>query len=237
MILQADNLQVRYRNGALGIVDVSFSLDEGQLVVLTGPNGAGKTTSVRAVSGFLKTEGARVVQGSVKLFGRTTTNLEPWQTTALGVAFVPERRKIFANLTVRENLDAIQVRPAKARRKELLMEVYDLFPMLAERRDEAAGRLSGGQQQMLAIARSLLCEAKVLIVDEVTLGLHHSLHEPLFGVLKRVATTGTGVIVVDERTTRDFLTADAYYVLDAGKVDHGRDRPIVAGGEQIGADR
>jgi branched-chain amino acid transport system ATP-binding protein len=223
MMLQAENLQVRYRNGALGVIDVSFSVDEGQLVVISGPNGAGKTTSVRAVSGFLRSEGARVVKGQVTLFGRESTNLEPWQTTAMGVAFVPERRKVFRNMTVKENLDAIGTRPSRARRKEITERIHALFPGLASRLNEAAGRLSGGQQQMLAIARSLLCEARILIVDEATLGLHHSLHEPLFDALGLVASSGTGVIVVDEKTTKGLFRADHYYVLEAGRVDHEGD--------------
>ncbi len=232
MILQADNLQVRYRNGALGIIDVSFCVDEGQVVVISGPNGAGKTTSVRAVSGFLGSEGARVVKGRVALFGRESTNLEPWQTTAMGVAFVPERRKVFPNMTVKENLDAIGSRPSRTRRQAITEQIHSLFPVLASRQNEAAGQLSGGQQQMLAIARSLLCEARILIVDEVTLGLHHSLHRPLFDALSQVASTGTGVIVVDEGTTNGLSKADHYYVLEAGRVDDDGDYPSVTSGGQ-----
>jgi branched-chain amino acid transport system ATP-binding protein len=233
MILQAENLQVRYRNGALGVVDVSFCVDEGELVVISGPNGAGKTTSVRAVSGFLGSEGARVVKGRVTLFGRESTNLEPWQTTAMGVAFVPERRKIFPNMTVKENLDAIGIRPSRARRKVITEQINALFPVLGGRQNEAAGRLSGGQQQMLAIARSLLCEARILIVDEVTLGLHHSLHEPLFDALSHVASTGTGVIVVDEGSIKALSIADHYYVLEAGHVDDHGGNPSVNSTEPL----
>src|ERR1700680_4163388 len=112
MILRAEHLKVRYRNGALGVTDFSFSLDSGQIIVIGGPNGAGKTTSVRAISGFLKTEGAKVVGGSVTLFGTDATNIEPWRTTLLGVSFIPERRKIFPNMSVRENLNALGSRPA-----------------------------------------------------------------------------------------------------------------------------
>src|SRR5215217_2380342 len=102
-MLSVEQLRVRYRNGALGVLDVSFAVDEGQVVALFGPNGAGKTTSVRAVSGFLKTEGAKVIGGRVELFGQKMTNKEPYEFTRAGVAFVPERRKVFPNMSVMEN--------------------------------------------------------------------------------------------------------------------------------------
>jgi branched-chain amino acid transport system ATP-binding protein len=218
MILRAEHVKVRYRNGAIGVSDVSLTLDSGQIIVLAGPNGAGKTTSVRALSGFLKAEGARVVAGNVTLFGRDVTNLEPWRTAKLGLSLIPERRKIFPNMSVRENLSALGTRPGRARRKELLATVFGLFPTLADRQHELAGRLSGGQQQMLAIGRSLLSEARILILDEMTLGLHHSLHEPLFDAARQLAHTGTGVIIVDERTTSGLAMADYCYLLEAGRV-------------------
>jgi branched-chain amino acid transport system ATP-binding protein len=218
MILRAEHLKVRYRNGALGVVDVSFSLDAGQIIVIAGPNGAGKTTSVRAISGFLKSEGAKVIGGSVTLFGTDATNVEPWRTTRSGVAFIPERRKIFPSMSVRENLNALGSRPSRARRKEISERIFDLFPVLATRQHQLAGRLSGGQQQMLAIARSLLTEARILIVDEMTLGLHHSLHDPLFEAVQQLASAGTGVVIVDEGTTKCLALAHYCYLLEAGRL-------------------
>ena len=214
MILDAQSLRVRYRNGALGALDVSFKVDRGQVVALFGPNGAGKTTSMRAISGFLKTEGAKVVGGRVELFGNDLTNSEPHRMTRHGVAFVPERRKVFPNLSVMENLTALGHRPESA----FYDRIFTLFPMLATARKLAAGRLSGGQRQMLAIARALLSEPKLLIVDEMTLGLHHSMHAPLFDAVSEVASEGTAVILVDESTGFALQAADYCYLLSGGRV-------------------
>jgi branched-chain amino acid transport system ATP-binding protein len=209
---------VRYRNGALGVLDVSLKAEAAQVVAIFGANGAGKTTTVRAISGFLKTEGARIVGGRVTLFGQDTTNFEPHDTARLSVAFVPERRKIFPNLTVSENLDAVGRLPGRGRRAEIYDRVLSLFPMLVERRREFAGRLSGGQQQMLAIARGLIREPKLLIVDEMTLGLHQSLHAPLFEVVQRIAAQGTTIIVVDESAGLVLHISDYCYLLGSGRV-------------------
>lgn len=217
-ILSAERLRVRYRNGALGILDVSFRVAAGQVVGLFGSNGAGKTTTVRAVSGFLRTEGARVIGGQVRLGGIDVTNQEPHRQAALGVAFVPERNKVFPSLTVAENLAAVSGVPGGARRGELMDLVFGLFPVLAERRRQQAGGLSGGQRQMLALARAIIRDPRVLIVDEMTLGLHHSLQPPLFDAVRQVAKGGAAVVLVDESTGFALETADYCYVLSAGLV-------------------
>jgi branched-chain amino acid transport system ATP-binding protein len=235
-MLEVEGIRVRYRNGALGIRDVSLAAAPGQVVALFGPNGAGKTTSVRAVSGFLRTEGARVISGHVRLFGRDVTNFEPHRMAKLGVAFVPERNKVFSRLSVGENLTALGVRQGAKKRAELTDEVFALFPVLAERRGELAGRLSGGQQQMLALARGLLMDPQLLIVDELTLGLHHSLHKPLFDAVARIASSGTAVIVVDESTGFALSAAEHCYLLNGGEVRASgpssdfRDMELVAAG-------
>jgi branched-chain amino acid transport system ATP-binding protein len=218
MILTAETIAVRYRNGALGVSDVSLEADAGEIVVILGPNGAGKTTTVRAITGFSKAEGAKVVHGSVTLFGRDTTNTEPSTTTSLGVGFVPERRKIFPNMSVGENLAAVGRRPSRARRAAISERIDALFPMLAHRHREMAGRLSGGQQQMLAIARSLMAEARLLVIDEMTLGLHQSMQAPLFDVVKTIASEGTAVVIVDESTSQALHVADRCYLLNGGRV-------------------
>jgi branched-chain amino acid transport system ATP-binding protein len=234
-ILTADRLRVRYRNGALGILDVSFRVAPGQVVGLFGPNGAGKTTSVRAVSGFLRTEGARVVQGSVMLDGHDVTNHEPHRQAALGVAFVPERNKVFASLTVAENLAALSGAPRGTRRAALLDLIFSLFPVLAERRRQPAGKLSGGQRQMLALARAIVRDPRVLIVDEMTLGLHHSVQPPLFDAVLQVARGGAAVVLVDESTGLALNTADYCYILGAGLVHDEGPSEKFRGSELIAA--
>jgi branched-chain amino acid transport system ATP-binding protein len=221
-ILSADRLRVRYRNGALGVVDASFEVALGRFVGIFGPNGAGKTTSMRAVSGFLRTEGARVISGRVVFDGDDVTNSEPHRMAARGVAFVPERSKVFPNLSVAENLAALAGIPRGGRRAELMDLIHSLFPVIAARRGQLAGRLSGGERQMLALARAIIRDPRVLIVDEMTLGLHHSLHPPLFEAVRRVADGGTAVILVDESTGFALEACDYCYILSAGRVqDHG----------------
>lgn len=216
--LHVDAIQVRYPNGALGIREVSVRVAPGQVVAMFGPNGAGKTTTVRAASGFLRAEGAKVVRGTVSIAGTDVTNREPHRIAGLGVAFVPERRKVFPNLTVAENLVAIGKIPDKVRRAERQEYVYELFPVLASRQRTAAGRLSGGQQQMLALGRSLMGGPSLLIVDEMTLGLHHSLQEPLFVAVRRVAADGTAVLLVDESTGLALDVADYCYLMSGGQI-------------------
>lgn len=234
-VLAAQHLRVRYRNGALGVLDVSVEVRAGQVVALFGPNGAGKTTTVRAISGFLRSEGAKVVKGSVTLFGKNATNLEPSRTARQGLSFVPERRKVFASLSVRENLEALGHLPLRAERAAAYERIYDMFPILKERRKAQAGRLSGGQQQMLAIARGLLTNPKLLIIDEMTLGLHHSLHEPLFEAVRTVAVQGTSVLVVDESTGFALDVADHCYLLSGGRMTNSGAAAKFRGSEMLAA--
>ena len=218
-LLEVAGLTVRYRNGALGIQDVSFVVYPGQILAVLGAAGAGKTTTVRGISGFLRGEGARAIRGSVRFGSRDITNREPHEVCALGVFAVPERRKIFSNLSVRENLEALGPQLVRgARRAEVEETIFELFPILAKSRRQLAGRLSGGQQQMLAIARALMTDPKLLIIDEMTLGLHPSLHLPLFEAVQRIAATGSAVVLVDESTGLTLEVAQHAVLLQAGQV-------------------
>ncbi len=221
-LLEVEQMRVRYRNGAIGVAGVSLQVAPGQVVALFGPNGAGKTSTVRGVSGFLRTEGARVIRGRVTFDGHNVTNTEPHRQAKLGIAFVPERDKVFPTLTVGENLVALGSLPAPARRKELQEFVFELFPVLPERMREQAGRLSGGQRQMLALARALLSDPKLLIVDEMTLGLHHSLQPLLHEAINAIQARGTAVLLVDESTGFALEACHYCYLLAAGEiVEHG----------------
>jgi branched-chain amino acid transport system ATP-binding protein len=216
--VELDSVAVRYSNGALGISDISFQVSEGQIVALFGPNGAGKTTSVRALSGFMKPERVSVFRGSVHLLGKGVTGYEPHRTARLGLGYVPERRKVFANLSVADNFKASGGLPKGRAYDDALNGVLKLFPALADRFREQAGRLSGGQQQMLAIARNMIRRPKVLVIDELTLGLHHSFHAPLFDALRTIAAEGTSIVVVDESTGFALDVADYCYLIVGGKI-------------------
>lgn len=218
MVLELSNVRVRYSNGALGVLDVSLRVPDSQTVALFGPNGAGKSTSTRAISGFLKTEGARIISGDVRFDGRRLNGMEPHRVAAMRVALVPERNKVFPNLSVAENLNALGVLPPRARRAELTERVYTLFPILQQRRSQAAGRLSGGERQMLAIGRAMLLDPRLLVIDEMTLGLHYSLQQPLYDAVAQIAADGTAVLIVDENSTMAVSVADYCYELKEGEV-------------------
>jgi branched-chain amino acid transport system ATP-binding protein len=217
-----DGIAVRYRNGAEGVHDVSLTIRAGEIVALCGANGAGKTTTVRALTGLLRTEGTRIIRGTVTVDGHDVTNREPYEISRLGVHVIPERRKVFTNLTVAENLDALGHLPSRAQRTERLGRILELFPALGSRMRQAAGRLSGGQQQMLAIARALMADARLLIVDEIALGLHPSLLKPLFAVIRQIVGVDRAAMIVNEDVRSSPEFADRFYLLGDGRVvDHG----------------
>lgn len=217
-MLEVRNLKVRYRNGALGVTDSSLSVAAGRMVALFGANGAGKTTTLRAIGGFLGSEGARVIGGRITIDGVEITNRSPHEIAALGVATVVERRKIFANLTVRDNLLALGTRQLGRDRAQKLQRVLELFPILSDKLQDPAGRLSGGQQQMLALARAIMAAPRLLLIDEVTLGLHPSLHPFLYGAIRKIADAGAAVLVVDESAASALQVVDYCYLLAGGRL-------------------
>ena len=219
--LEVSHIRVEYGGGAVGVFDVSLHVYAGEVVGLLGANGAGKTTTARAATGFMRSENARVVKGYVRVLGKDVTNAEPATVAQLGAVFVPERRKVFPSLSVDENL--LLVQPGRLLRKRRDVErararAFDLFPVLAGRSRELAGRLSGGQQQMLAIARALAANAKLLIVDEATLGLHVDVHAQIFLAVQRIAEQGSAVVLVDDSSTDAQSYVDRHYVLDSGSM-------------------
>jgi branched-chain amino acid transport system ATP-binding protein len=219
-LLQVDSLSVRYRSGAVGVSDVSLEVEAGQVVALFGPNGAGKTTTARAISGFMKTEGVAVA-GVVRLEDHEITRAEPHSIAGLGVTLVPETSKTFMNLTVAENLLAIGKLPPGGRRKVFSI-VDTVFPELVRRSGELAGRLSGGQQQMLAIARALATQPRLIVIDEMSLGLHPEVRSRLFTTVRDIARAGAGVLLIEESVAAALAIADHCYILRSGRIrDHG----------------
>ena len=232
-LLRIESLSVRYRGGAVGVSDVSLEVEAGQVVALFGPNGAGKTTTARAISGFMKTEGASVA-GVVRLEDREITRAEPHFIAGLGVTIVPEASKTFMNLTVAENLLAIGKLPSGGRR-EVFSMVDAVFPELVRRSSELAGRLSGGQQQMLAIARALATQPRLIVIDEMSLGLHPEMRFRLFTAVRDIARAGAGVLLIEESVAAALEIADQCYILRSGRIRGSGPAENYVGNELVAA--
>nr|WP_052297210.1 ABC transporter ATP-binding protein [Marinithermus hydrothermalis] len=213
-MLEVENLTVRY--GAVEAVrNVSFYVEEGEVVTLIGPNGAGKTTTLMALAGLLPAEGRATYRGRPAL-GRTTEAL-----AADGLVLVPERRELFAELTVEDNLllgAFTRYRRGERNLKASLEHVYGLFPRLAERRRQLAGTMSGGEQQMLAIGRALMAKPRLLMLDEPSLGLAPLIVQEIFRTLAQLKQHGTTILLVEQNAKAALALADRGYVLETGEI-------------------
>jgi branched-chain amino acid transport system ATP-binding protein len=214
-LLSVDKLEVVYHRASTAIQGVSLRVERGQIVALLGTNGAGKSTTLRAISGFLGIDDARVTDGSVTFKGRRIENRTPNEITRLGIALVPEREKVFPNLTVAENLAAPVASLRGGQSDEF---VYQFFPRLAELRDRTAGLLSGGERQMLAIASSLICRPELLLVDELSLGLAPVVVDELMQRLLAIRAAGVTLLLVEQSAAAALQIADFGYVLENGRV-------------------
>jgi branched-chain amino acid transport system ATP-binding protein len=206
--LQAVQLHTYYGKSHI-LHGVSLELREGEIVTLLGRNGAGKTTTLRSLVGLTP---ART--GTVRIFEKITTDLPPYAVAAMGVGYVPEGRRIFGNLTVEENLKVPLERPGQW----TIPKVYELFPRLAERRRNKGRQLSGGEQEMLAIARALLINPQILMLDEPSQGLAPLIVQEVFKVVVRMRDEGMTVLLVEQNVRAAVAIADRAYVLDDGKV-------------------
>ena len=212
-LLDVRDLQVHYgRINALK--GVTISVDEGQLVALIGANGAGKTTLINAITGAAPSSA-----GSVVFRGERITNEKPHLITRRGIAHVPEGRNIFSELSVEENLEiGAYITHDKSTIRRLIEENYTLFPRLAERRRQEGGSLSGGEQQMLAIARGLMSEPRLLLLDEPSLGLAPLLVETVFELITRINTRGVSVLLVEQNANIALQIASYGYALETGSI-------------------
>ncbi len=214
---EAVMLEIRNLRAGYGQVQVLHGVDldvgEGEIVALLGSNGAGKSTLNNNVSGIFRPFG-----GSIRLGGEDVTAAAPEHMVDLGVIQVPEGRRIFPNMTVRENLELGGYRRAKARRAENLARAVEVFPRLAERFGQIAGTLSGGEQQMLAIGRALMAEPRLLILDEPSLGLSPILVEEVFGLIRRLHAQGLAILLVEQNVFQSLEIADRAYVLENGAI-------------------
>jgi branched-chain amino acid transport system ATP-binding protein len=211
--LELQNLSAGY--GQLQILwDVGLTLEPGKLTSLVGGNGAGKTTLLRAVMGTIKPW-----SGSIGLDGKTITGMPPFRKAALGLALVPEGRQLFPRMTVLENLEMGAENPRARRRIALNLErVYAMFPRMKERQAQRAGTLSGGEQQMLAVARGLMADPEVLMIDELSLGLAPVLVLTLFEALLKLKGEGLTMLLVEQNVRMALSVSDYAYVLAEGKI-------------------
>jgi branched-chain amino acid transport system ATP-binding protein len=221
-LLRATDLHVWYGGALPALHGVSVEVPPGGLVAVLGANGSGKTTLLRAISGTLRFVGGRVVHGSVELDGVRLDALDPAAVVRAGVVQVPEGRQVFEHLSVDENLRAGGLAVPRRERKLARQRVYDLFPLLRELAGRAAGLLSGGEQQMLAIGRALMAAPRVLLLDEPSLGLSPRMVERVAELIDEIHRQGTAVVVVEQNAAMALKLADTAYVLEVGRVTlHG----------------
>jgi len=212
-MLEISNVRAGY--GAINVLwDVSLKVARGQLTTIIGPNGAGKTTLLRAIMGLVP-----VSQGEVTLNGKTLNGTRTWEMADVSTAMIPEGRMTFRDMSVEENLIVgAFAKQHRARVKDNLEMSYQMFPRLRERRSQLAGSLSGGEAQMLAMARGLMSDPKLLIIDEPSLGLAPVVVNELFEILARLKEGGRTIVLVEQNTQRAVGVADHVYLMQSGKV-------------------
>lgn len=210
-MLKAENLNVYYKK-IHAIKDISFEVNEGEIVSLIGANGAGKTTTLHTVSGLL-----RSTTGSITFCGQDITKTEPHKLISLGLAHVPEGRHVFLQMTVMENLEMGAYSRGKVPQAEY-DRVFELFPRLKERKNQIAGTLSGGEQQMLAMGRAILGKPKLLMLDEPSMGLSPILVDLVFDIIKEFHKNGTTILLVEQNAGKALEISDRAYVLESGRI-------------------
>jgi len=218
-LLVVDGLQVAYKRVAVALHGISLRVMPKTIVALLANNGAGKTTTLRAISGFIGLDDARVVAGSICYAGKRIENRPPHANAARGIVLVPERDKVFPNLTVAENLTVASSRADAAGRRHLEALVFQFFPALAELRSRLAGLLSGGERQMLALGSAVVCNPELLLVDELSLGLAPVVVEDLARRLSSIRQElGITILLVEQNAAVALTIADYGYLLENGTV-------------------
>ncbi len=212
MMLDVKNINVYY--GAIhAIQDVSFNVNEGEILTLIGANGAGKSTILKTISGILHSK-----TGSVEFMGKDISREPSYKITREGLSYVPEGRRIFSQLTVEENLEMGGYIRKQSEVPSAIEEIYARFPRLKERHRQIAGTLSGGEQQMLAIGRAMMSKPKVLMLDEPSMGLAPILVNQIFDIIKELNESGVTILLVEQNARMALRIADRGYVLESGRV-------------------
>jgi branched-chain amino acid transport system ATP-binding protein len=216
--LEVSNLELVYHSVVLVLRGISLSVPAGKVVALLGPNGAGKTSALRAIAGLMDIHNATATKGSITLDGRSILGLPPEKIVRSGVVQVLEGRRIFQDLTVEENLLAGAFVRRDGGRAADMAEFYERFPILGSRKKQIAGYLSGGEQQMLAIARALLARPKLLLLDEPSLGLAPRIVAEIGRLIREVNQRGVGILLVEQNAAVAFDLAEHAYVMENGRI-------------------
>lgn len=212
MMLNAEHINVYY--GRIHAVkDVSFHVNEGEIVALIGANGAGKSTTLKTVSGLLHSK-----TGKIEFMGKDISKTEAYKLVPMGLAHVPEGRRVFLQMTVKENLEMGAYTQNPADTEKDIEDVFTRFPRLRERQNQIAGTLSGGEQQMLAIGRAMMSHPKLLILDEPSMGLAPILVGQIFDIIKELHKSGTTILLVEQNAEMALAVADRAYVMESGKI-------------------
>ena len=210
-LLEVKDLVVSY-GGIEALKGISFSVDEGQIVTLIGANGAGKSTTLRAITGIVP-----VKSGTILYNGEDITGMDPQKVVSRGIALVPEGRRVFANLTVLENLKiGAYLRKDTAQIQKDIEYIYKLFPRLEERSWQLAGTLSGGEQQMLAVGRAMMTRPRLIMMDEPSLGLAPLVVKDIFGIISRLSADGITILLIEQNANAALHAAHYGYVLETG---------------------
>lgn len=196
--------------------DVSIDVKEKKITVIVGSNGAGKTTLLKTISGL-----TYMNKGSIVFHGQDISKIKPYKIPELGIIHIPEGRGVFPNMTVLENVElGAYIKRARPKIKENLEWCFELFPILKTRRKQLAGTMSGGEQQMVAVARGLMADPKIFILDELSLGLMPLLVQELFGVIQKINKEGVTILLVEQNVQEAIEICDYYYVLESGRIIH-----------------
>ena len=229
-LLEVENLVARYGR-ITALEGISLSVDEGEIVTLIGANGAGKTTTLRAISGLV-----RPASGTIRFAGRDISKLAPSAIVRAGIGHSPEGRRVFPRMSVRENLElGAYTRRSRPEIAADIEQVLSIFPRLRERYEQKAGTMSGGEQQMLAMARAMMSRPRLLLLDEPSLGLSPLLVQTIFTVIRDINARGTTILLIEQNARQALAVATRGYVLEVGRVAHSGPAADLAASEAVRA--
>lgn len=226
-------LEIRELRASYGMMEVlhgiSLSVNDGELITVIGPNGAGKSTLIKSVAGLIKPK-----SGTIFFDGENIGDMPAYKRSGMGIGYVPEGRRVFGRLSVEENLKmGAYCLPEKEKIKKNIEMVYDIFPRLEERRNQLAGTMSGGEQQMLAIGRALTLKPRLLLIDEVSMGLMPIMVNTCFSVIKKLNENGITILLVEQNANKALKIANRGYIIETGKIVLSDDANALRGNASV----